>query len=147
MKQAAFHNHPSPCSFSFLSLFFEGVRRGMVRLCEIPSVVLRRGWECFISLLVMLILGGAGPATSGSTLAEAAGCRCCLVPEGWDSSIPAFPLASISFGWFLFLFWTSSLRFNILSPPAGRIVWSVAVGGMKVQENFDHKLPCLASES
>lgn len=50
IKQAAFHNHPSLCSFSFLSLFFEGVRRVTVRLCEIPSVVLRRGWECFISL-------------------------------------------------------------------------------------------------
>lgn len=90
------------------------------------------------SLLVMLILGGAGSGTSGSTLAEALGVCCCFVPEGWDSSLPAIPLASISLGWFSF--WTSSLRFNILSPLAGTIVLSVAVGGMKVQVNFDHKL-------
>lgn len=32
------------------------------------------------------------------------------------------------------------MRFNILSPLAGTTVLSVAVGGMKVQVNFDHKL-------
>lgn len=39
IKRAAVHNHPSRCSFSFLSLFSGGVRGDPVPLHEIPRVV------------------------------------------------------------------------------------------------------------
>lgn len=110
-------------------------------LCGIRSVVLRCGWECFLSLSVMLMLGDAGSGSSGSTWAPWQrfwGALCCLVPEGWDSSIPAIPLTSISLG--CFSFWTSSLRFNILSP----LGWhnSLVCGSWwdEMQVNFDDKL-------
>lgn len=71
-------------AFSFLSWFCGGVGGDTVRLQGIPGVVLCLGWQCFVSLLAVLILGVLvqEPLGAPGHLAEALGVCCSLIPEG-----------------------------------------------------------------